>query len=45
MESLALEGLMGIGSYSREVDAWLKAELAARGKNVNTSVQRSWYFS
>jgi hypothetical protein len=40
-----LEALLGIGSYSGEVDTWLKGELAGRGLDVKTSIQRNWYFS
>lgn len=41
---LPVEALLGIASYTQEVDAWLKAELVRLGKDVKSQVQRSWYF-
>jgi hypothetical protein len=42
---LPVEALLGIASYTHEVDTWLKAEILRLGKNVNTSVLRNWYFT
>ena len=39
-----IEALLGIGSYTTEVDTWVKAELAQRHVDVKTSIQRNWYF-
>jgi hypothetical protein len=41
---LPIQALLGIASYTQEVDAWLKSELGRLGKNVDTRVHRSWYF-
>ncbi|HEY5329656.1 MAG TPA: DUF4433 domain-containing protein [Acidobacteriaceae bacterium] len=39
-----LEALLGICSYTDEVDGWVKAELTQRKLKMNTNVQRNWYF-
>jgi hypothetical protein len=36
--------LLGICSYSDDVDAGIKAELAKCNIHMQTSVQRGWYF-
>ena len=41
---LPLKAILGIATCNDEVDAWLKAQMAKRGANVKTKVQRSWYF-
>jgi hypothetical protein len=42
---LPIEALLGIVSYTQEVDAWLKAEIFRLGKNVNANVLRNRYFT
>ena len=39
-----LDALLGICSSSATVDTFVKAELAKRNLNVQSSVQRNWYF-
>jgi hypothetical protein len=41
---LPRRALLGICSYSAAVDAEIKRELAKRHLNVETHVQRNWYF-
>jgi hypothetical protein len=41
---LPAEGLLGICSYTEAVDAGIRAELAKRKIEMQTSVQRGWYF-
>jgi hypothetical protein len=39
-----LEALLGICSCNATVDAYVKAELSNRNLNVQSSMQRNWYF-
>lgn len=41
---LPLEALLAICCYTEAVDQWIKAELAQRGLDIKTSVQKDWYF-
>ena len=41
---LPIEALLGICSCNSGVDAYVKAELAKRGQDVQSSVQKVWYF-
>lgn len=41
---LPVHGLLGICSYSEAVDAGIKAELAKRKIEMQTTVRRGWYF-
>lgn len=41
---LPAEGLLGICSYTEAVDAGIRAELAKRKIQMQTYVQRGWYF-
>ena len=41
---LPIEALLGIWSCNLGVDAYVKAELAKRGQDVQSSVQKVWYF-
>jgi len=41
---LPAQGLLGICSYAEAVDAGIKAELAKRRIEMQTIVQRGWYF-
>ena len=41
---LPAEGLLGICSYTEAVDAGIRTELAKRKIQLQTSVQRGWYF-
>lgn len=43
-KALPVEGLLGICSYNETVDAAIKTELAKRGIEMHTKVQRNWYF-
>jgi hypothetical protein len=40
-----LDAVLGICSYDTHVDTWLKTEVAQRHLDVNTSIQRNWYFA
>jgi hypothetical protein len=39
-----LEALLGICSCTATTDAYVKAELTKRNLDVQSSVQRNWYF-
>jgi len=41
---LRVQGLLGACSYNEAVDAGIKAELAKRQIEMQTIVQRGWYF-
>jgi ssDNA thymidine ADP-ribosyltransferase, DarT len=41
---LPVQGLLGICSYAEAVDAEIRAELAKRKIEMQTVVQRNWYF-
>jgi hypothetical protein len=41
---LPVKGLLGICSYSAAVDAGIRTELAQRKIQMQTTVQRGWYF-
>jgi hypothetical protein len=41
---LPVSGLLGIASYSEAVEAGIRAELAKRQIEMQTVVQRNWYF-
>lgn len=40
-----LAAVLGICCYTAETEAWVKSELAQRGLDMKTSIQRNWYFS
>src|SRR5205807_1029882 len=39
-----LQALLAICSYTDEVDHWMRAELAQRNLDIQTNIQRNWYF-
>jgi len=41
---MPVDALLGIASYNEEVRATLEAEARGQNKQVNTSVQRGWFF-
>jgi hypothetical protein len=41
---LPLEALLGVCSYTNEVQQWVQAEIDRRSLNLKAIMERSWYF-